>query len=149
MNASAFRTALRQKGYRITSQRLAVLQLISQSPQKHLSADEIFAQTRKRMPRIGIATIYKTLNMLEREGLLYKLEGPDKVSRYEMRGNQDIHAHLQCLRCGRIVDLSRPGLKDLLENLLAGIPFSVLKGNILLYGYCEECKAAEEKARGG
>lgn len=141
MDDIGLRITLTQRGYRVTSQRLAILKIVYQNNEKFLSADEIFLEVKHAVPGIGISTVYKNLNVLEKEGLLYKFKCPDKISRYEICDDKNVHCHLICLRCGKIIKFNGPYLGKLCTNLKNSISFYLVNSNIMLYGYCLNCKA--------
>ena len=93
-------------GCRLTLPRETVLNILNRTD-KHLSVDEVFAVVNRSYPGIGIATIYRTLDLLSRMGLVSKFEFGDGKSRYELaESKKGHHHHLVCNGCGRIIDYS-------------------------------------------
>jgi Fe2+ or Zn2+ uptake regulation protein len=116
------RDALDEAGWRFTRQRAAVFEYI-RSVDSHPTAEEVFAAVRKRIPKISLATVYKSLEALVDCRLAAKLAFADGPARYDCRNDQ--HYHLRCLKTGRIRDLDTPFDPSLIEkldpNLLASL----------------------------
>jgi Fur family ferric uptake transcriptional regulator len=138
METSAFKIFLKENNFRFTAQRLAVLNVVAKEENKHLSATEIYEAVREEHPGIGIATVYKTLRMLEQEGLLSKIELLDKTAHYEINDGT-IHCHLICSRCGKIIEIRGSRVRSALELLQGDSRFAIRQGNANFYGVCEDC----------
>lgn len=139
----------RFRGYvsRWTVPREAILDLFSRTS-KHMSAKEIYATLYRMYPGIGLTTIYRTLDLLVRMGLINKFSIGDGQSRYEFKSGKknEHHHHLICTNCGKIIDYS-DFIKEELElvkktenNLARKYNFIVRDHNIEFYGLCENCK---------
>jgi Fur family peroxide stress response transcriptional regulator len=92
---------LREKGYKLTPQRLEIVGLLSKDT-THASAMDIFKKVRKRAPQISMSTVYYTLDILKKEGLIRELEFYAKDNRYDI--NVSNHLNLICTKCGKIED---------------------------------------------
>jgi len=138
---------IRNEGFRLTLSRQAILNAFAQNPQ-HLSAEEVFMLTHRKHPGIGLATVYRTLNLLTQIGLIRKFNFGDGRSRYELAGKADKehHHHLVCTRCGRIIDYNDFMGKEIkfikeLENELADKhKFKINSHQIYFYGLCDKCQ---------
>lgn len=144
MDASSLKSYLHKKGYRITNQRIAVLNAIMQNENKHLNAREIHALVKKQYPEFGLATVYKNLRVLEQEGLVNKLDLFDNTWHYEMNLSEP-HCHLLCLKCGTVKELGDGFNHFLYELLLQESNFTIEKRALVLYGYCNTCLAEIKK----
>jgi len=142
-----WRHRLRTNCSRWTIPREVILNLLSQSAH-HLSAKEIYAAVYPLYPGIGLTTIYRTLDLLRRLGVVHKISGPDGQSRYELKRveGQDYHHHLICTSCGRIVD-SRDFLEEELDMVKKMAKFLEKRHNFLItdkkiefLGLCENCR---------
>ncbi|HHV75274.1 MAG TPA: transcriptional repressor [Thermoanaerobacterium sp.] len=132
---------LKQKGFKLTTQRRAILDVIIENREKHLSSEEIYDLVREKYPEIGLATVYRTLQLFDEMGIIYKLNFDDGRSRYELYHNEDHqHHHLICLKCGSVIEMEG----DLLENLEEAIEntknFQIIDHNVKFFGYCSKCK---------
>lgn len=138
---------LTDRGFRLTLPRQVILNLF-QGNRQHLSADEVFLTVRSRYPGIGIATVYRNLEILARAGLLLKFDFGDRRSRYELAGEskEDHHHHLICTQCGRIIDYSDfmekevKFVKELETELSQKYNFKIQNHQIHFRGLCEKCQ---------
>lgn len=139
--SDSFREQLREKGYKLTSQRQAVLDVLIEHEGEHLSTEEIYDYIKKGHPEIGLATVYRTLLLLDKMGLVYKLDLDDNCSRYELnRHNEDHrHHHLICTRCGLVAEVEDDLLEALEEQILLKNNFIVKDHGVKFYGYCKSC----------
>jgi Fur family transcriptional regulator, peroxide stress response regulator len=127
---------LRKRGYKLTAQRLAIISLLARD-MTHPGAGDIFRKVRKRVPQISMSTVYYTLDMLKKEGLLRELEFYDRDNRYDITVTD--HINLICKRCGKISDL--PGeLPVSAEAVLNKTGFQPVGMRFEYYGYCKECR---------
>jgi len=134
-------------GYRLTAPRHAVLNILSKS-RKHLSAEDIYLAVHKAYPGIGLATVYRTVELLTRTGLVSKFDFGDGSSRYELAKDPDTnhHHHLVCTVCGRVIDYSEfineetKVLKQIEKTLSKKHNFSIKSHRIYFLGLCNKCK---------
>lgn len=132
---------------RWTLPREVILGLLSRTS-KHMSAKEIYASLYKMYPGIGLTTIYRTLDLLERMGLVNRLSFGDGQNRYEFKSGEkkEHHHHLICTKCGRIIDYSDfldeelELVKKTEEILAKKYNFVIQDHNIDFLGLCEKCK---------
>lgn len=136
---------LKKRGYKFTGQRGAVLGVLVKYSGKHLSTEEIFQFVRDTNPEIGLATVYRTLTLLERVGLVMKIDLDDGFSRYELaRQNEDHrHHHLICSKCGSISEVEVDLLDQLEEQILLKNGFLVKDHRVKFYGLCNHCRQSE------
>lgn len=127
---------LRQRGYKLTSQRLEIISLLARD-RTHPGAMDLFRKVRKRAPRISMSTVYYTLDMLKKEGLLRELAFYDRDNRYDVTVTD--HVNLICKKCGRIEDL--PGEPPFsAEAALKKTGFRPVGMRFEYYGYCRKCQ---------
>lgn len=143
-----FKELLKTKGLKVTNQRLMVLEAIASCPEEHLTAEEIFALVKVGCPEIGLATVYRTIQLLSELHLIDRVNFDDGFVRYEIgsaaeRGQKHHHHHLICMKCGKVSSFQ----EDLLEGLEAKIAdmagFYVVNHEVKLYGYCAACRALQ------
>lgn len=139
--------ALRENVTRWTVSREVILDLLSRSS-GHMSAKEIHAALYAEHPGLGLTTVYRTLELLHRLGLVQKVASGDGQSRYELRseGGKGHHHHLICTRCGRIIDY-RDFIGEELELVKKSEEALAKKHNFLIrdhnfefLGLCEKCR---------
>jgi Fur family transcriptional regulator, ferric uptake regulator len=130
---------LKEKGYKITPQRRALLKVIA-SHHDHLSPEAIYEITKQEYPSIGRVTVYRTLEILNTLDLVCQVHALDGCHSYMMRRPTEHHHHLVCSRCGKAVDFTDCNLKNLENNLAEKTGFSI-DGHLLeLYGKCSDCR---------
>ncbi len=128
-------SSLRNKDYKLTTQRREIIRLLSHN-RSHPGAREIFRQARKGVPGISISTVYYTLDMMKKEGLIRELEYYDADNRYEI--NVSDHINLVCTRCGKIADFTGavPSFSRAVEKATGFRPSSM---RFEYYGLCRQC----------
>jgi len=132
---------------RLTAPREAILEFLSKS-QKHMSAKEIYVALHKTNPSLGLSTIYRTLDLLARMGIVSKISIGDGKSRYEFKSKSKNahHHHLICTKCGTIINYSEFVAEELRlvkkteEQLAKKFDFIIQDHNIEFLGICEKCK---------
>ncbi|MEW5919477.1 MAG: transcriptional repressor [Bacillota bacterium] len=142
--------------HRLTPQRKLVLEIFLENKEHHLSAEELYQISREKGEEIGLATIYRTLELLEELGLLQKMNFGDGRSRYELgpmetldRHHHHHHHHLICLECGRILEVEEDLLSQLEKVVEEKHNFQIINHYLQFFGYCPACrqggKAGEKK----
>lgn len=133
---------LRSSGYKLTSQRKAILEVIIENQDEHLSCDEIYGIVREKHPDLGIATVYRTLQLFEKLEIVYRLNFDDGCSRYELTSDskEHHHHHLICLDCGKVIEVKLDLLDTLEEEIEKEEHFTIVDHNVKFYGYCDDCK---------
>ncbi|GAQ94611.1 fur family transcriptional regulator, ferric uptake regulator [Thermodesulfovibrio aggregans] len=146
------RKRFRECGLKWTQTRQAIIDLLH-SKKGHLSAEEIFIEVKKLYPGIGLATVYRTLELLTELGILRKFDFKDGRARYEfIAGKETVeHYHLVCRICGKIIDYEvdlekqQDPLKDLKNILTERFNFSIERSDIQFFGLCDRCKSLSQK----
>lgn len=133
---------LKEKGCKLTPQRRSVLDIIIENEGKHLSTEEIYDLVKQKCPEIGLATVYRTMQMFDEVGLVYKHNFDDGRSRYELNhNNQDHqHHHLICMNCGKVIEVEEDLLEQLESEIVKKYSFSITNHNVKFFGYCKECQ---------
>ena len=130
-------TTLKQRGLRLTPQRILITDIIHDA-KDHLTAGEIIAYVQAKMPGVNKSTIYRTLDILEQAGCVYKSEqGDEFVYHHDDQGH---HHHLICNRCGKTVDCDEDILALLQRSLVEKYDFRVDFKHVVMSGICGECK---------
>ena len=136
-------------GLRSTAQRRLVTEVFFQSD-AHLSIEDLLAQVREEDPKIGYATVYRTLKLLKDCGLAYERHFGDGVSRYEVAHQDEHHDHLICMDCGKIVEFENDEIERIQERLAARRGFRLKRHKHELYGVGQKnadgtCKVCNKK----
>jgi Fur family transcriptional regulator, ferric uptake regulator len=142
MALDSIRGSLKLKGVRLTRQRQILLELIDKSGQ-HLDAENLFQMAKEKDPKLNRVTVYRTLKLLKQGGLVDELDlmhyGGDQHY-YETRTKQE-HAHVICLRCGRVEEFFGEPLQRLRRQIEAHFGFEILLARTEVGGYCSHCQA--------
>jgi len=143
-----FEEKLRNKGYRNTEQRQAVLSAIIDNEGRHLSTEEIYDIVKANSPDIGLATVYRTLLLLEEMNLIHKVDFNDGRSRYELnKSNEEhLHHHLVCTQCGSIYEVKDDLLEQLEKQIYNKNGFLVTNHSVKFYGLCSDCQKSNGQA---
>lgn len=139
---NAIKDKLQKNGYKLTTQRRAILKVIVDNFDEHLSSDEVYNIVNKEYPELGIATVYRTLQLFEKLNIVYKLNFDDGCSRYELSAGSENHHHhhLICLSCGKVIEVKLDLLESLEEEIESEGQFTIVNHNVKFYGYCSECR---------
>lgn len=132
------RRALNSLGMRVTNQRALIMEIIRQGG-GHLDADEIYRQAREKEPRLSLSTVYRTLQMLKKRGLVEELHFDEGHHHYEVKPSSE-HHHMVCLDCGRVIEFDRPLSKYIKRNVPEAKDFDITATELRMTGYCPECR---------
>jgi len=128
--------ALRKKGYRATSQRIAICRL-ALSSREHPTAQRIYMEIKKLHPTVSLATVYKTLQVLRGLRLVQELAFPQGETRFD--SNVNPHVNVVCLQCGSISDVNDQVLRNVVARAVSRIRFTVTGQRFDVYGVCDKC----------
>lgn len=135
---------LSEKGYRLTPQRLMILSAIEGS-RDHISAEEIYAEVTAKYPHVNISTVYRTLELLKKLGMVYEINLGEGRIRYHAEASGH-HHHLVCQDCGLVIDINEASLSSLRDVLLRDYNFRAELKHVAIFGLCENCR---KKSGGG
>ena len=130
--------SLSEQGYRMTPQRIMVLAAIENS-EHHISAEEIYAQVIAKYPHFNISTVYRTLELLHRLGLVTETDLGGGRVRYHP-ADKGRHHHLVCQGCGKVIDLDESVLDDLKAVLRRDYRFDPDTRHMAFFGRCADCQ---------
>lgn len=130
-----------EKDYKLTPQRHVILQVFLDQAGKHLSADDVYASVKKTNPEIGLATVYRTLELLAELEVLQKMNFGDGRSRYEFNdAGSHHHHHLICLKCGKVTEFADDLMESLETQISKKCAFKVFDHQVKFYGHCKDCQ---------
>lgn len=104
----------------------------------HVSSEDLYQTIRKKNPRIGYTTVYRTMKLFVEAGLAEERHFDDGVARYEVE--QDHHDHLVCTRCGKIVEFESDLIEKTQTEIAAKYGFRIVRHRHELYGHCSTCR---------
>jgi Fur family ferric uptake transcriptional regulator len=129
-----------KKGLRSTEQRRLIVNEFFKAP-AHITIEELLAQVRAIDPRVGYATVYRTLKLFAECGVAHERRFHDGVTRYEIANEDEHHDHLICVECGAITEFEEPAIEQLQDEVAARHGFTVRSHKHELYGVCASCSA--------
>ncbi len=140
-----FEQALRERGLKSTAQRDDIARVFF-GAEGHLSVEELYAAVKRVNPRVGYATVYRTLKLLKECSLAAERHFDDGQARYEpVEDDQQHHDHVICERCGKIVEFASEELERLQERIGRFLGFVVGRHRMELYGICAECREGRRR----
>ncbi|CAB1243385.1 Ferric uptake regulation protein [Clostridiaceae bacterium BL-3] len=136
------KNSLKEKGYKLTPQRRAIVDIIIRNEGQHLTTEEIYDQVRSECPEIGLATVYRTVQLLDEIGVICKLDLDDGCNRYEIIHKEENHQHhhLICNKCSKIIEVTDDLLEPLEREIEKKYDFKILNHSLKFYGICSDCK---------
>jgi Fur family transcriptional regulator, ferric uptake regulator len=129
---------LKRVGLKHTAQRDTILHTFLET-REHLSTDELFRLVRKKDPKIGFTTVYRTLKLLAECGLASEVAFHDGIARYEHQYNRRSHHHMVCTVCGSSVEFFSPEVDRLEQEIGRKYHYDTTRHTFQIYGVCEEC----------
>lgn len=129
---------MERKGLRSTSQRRLVTEVFFRADGHH-SIDDVLAMARAKDPKVGYATVYRTMKLLVECGLANERQFGDTVTRFEIARSDHHHDHLICIDCKCIIEFEDDEIERLQEALAARHGFSLVTHKHELYGLCAAC----------
>jgi len=131
---------LHRVGLKATLPRMRVLELIRSSPQRHLSAEDVYRRLLEEKIDIGLATVYRVLAQLEQAGILARSTFDTGKSVFEINEGPH-HDHLLCVSCGRVDEFHDDAIERRQVAVAAARGFELQEHHLALYGLCAQCRA--------
>src|SRR5215471_5710940 len=129
---------LRQRGYRVTGQRLAVLRAVARDP--HATADAVAEAVRAEMGSISIQAVYDVLSVLVEVGLVRRIQPAGSPARFEARVS-DNHHHVICRGCGRVADVDCAAGSAPCLTAVDDMGYEIDEAEVIYWGLCPECRS--------
>lgn len=133
-----FKNYLQKRGLKFTPQRKTILREVF-STHKHFRADDIFLRVTQKRTCISRASVYRTIELLVKSGLLRQVISGEKHRHYEHTFGHDHHDHLFCLGCGKVIEFKRERIEKLQEEVCRQHGFKPLEHRLQILGYCNKC----------
>lgn len=128
-----------RRGLRSTGQRRLIIETFFSS-MDHLTIDQLLEKVHEKDPRIGYATVYRTMKMLSEGGIVNEHHFGDGAARFELADEEAHHDHLICEECGRITEFEEPAIEELQARVAERHGFVVTRHKHELYGHCHDPK---------
>lgn len=134
-----------ERGIRMTSQRRAILKVM-ETASKHLDAAQILRRAQKLDPSVDRSTVYRTLRLLKRQGMIDELDLMHihgEAHYYERKVKNRDHIHMACLRCGKITEFVSDVFDKLKQQVERDCSYHIVVSRLEIGGYCASCRRAE------
>jgi Fur family transcriptional regulator, ferric uptake regulator len=138
-----FRQWIKDQGLKATAQREDIAQVFF-TINRHISVEELYSEVRHVNPRVGYATVYRTLKLLKECGLAAERHFADGQARFEHVEAERHHDHIICERCGRIVEFLHPQIEQLQAKVAQRFGFVATTHKMEIYGICQECREGRD-----
>jgi len=134
---------LHTSSYKLTPQREATVRVLLEHEEDHLSAEDVYLLVKEKSPEIGLATVYRTLELLTELKIVDKINFGDGVSRYDLRkeGAAHFHHHLVCIECGSVEEIEEDLLEDVEQIVEDRWNFLVKDHRLTFHGICRKCQS--------
>ncbi|MEN6414121.1 MAG: Fur family transcriptional regulator [Veillonellales bacterium] len=130
---------LRDKGFKVTPQRLAIYNVLA-GTKSHPSVEMIFNQLQPLYPTMSLATVYKTIEILKTIGLVQALNVGEDSFRYD--ANASSHPHICCIQCGRVDDLDGIDAEEFIGQVAGKTAYRLTGQQFYFYGICPACQGS-------
>lgn len=135
---SLFNDYLKKSNLKLTKQRKEILRIFI-TTDRHLSVDDFYNIARKKNSRIGHATVFRTLKLLNEAGIARKVDLGDKIIRYEHKYGHQHHDHLICIKCGKFIETLDREIEKLQDKLCKKFNFLPRRHRLEIFGICKRC----------
>ncbi len=135
-----FAEYLRNNGLLESRQREQILDIFLKT-EKHPTINDLYDLVRRKHPKIGLATVYRTMKVICDAGLARETDFGGDIRRFEHKYQHQHHDHLICLNCGRIIEVISPAIEKLQENLARKHRFKAIRHKMEVFGLCKTCKS--------
>ena len=129
---------LKSVGLKITLPRLKILQLLERTPERHMSAEDVFKTLIESGEEVSLATVYRVLTQFENAGLIDKHNFEGGYAVYEKRTHAH-HDHVVCVKCGHVEEFLDPIIESRLEDMAQHMGFKITDHALNIYGICAKC----------
>jgi len=135
-----FKNILSDNNYKFTKQREIIIDTIMDKKNWHFSAEELFEEVRKSDSEIGMATIYRTLELLTELDIIHELDFNEESRKFELYIEDTHHHHLICKNCGKLIEFSDQDINYFEKELEEKYNFEITDHKLTFYGYCSQCR---------
>ncbi|MEW9124003.1 MAG: Fur family transcriptional regulator [Thermotaleaceae bacterium] len=135
---------LKEKEYKVTHQRSAMIDVFLEHKDRFLSAEEIYQRSKEKYPQTNFSTIYRNLEIFEKLGILHKTSINEGAFHYELICEENHHHHIICKGCGKTEVIDFCPFQQANEQMKSK-NFTLTDHKFELFGYCEKCKHPHPK----
>jgi Fe2+/Zn2+ uptake regulation proteins len=128
--------------FRLTTQRQIILEELSKVT-SHPTASELYDMVRKRLPHIGLGTVYRNLELMAEQGMITKIEVGGTQNRFD--ATTETHYHIRCSVCGKVDDIDMPVIHDLADQAAALSAYRIFDHHVEFVGICRTCQQQSQQ----
>lgn len=141
---------LRAAEYKLTPKREHILRVLLEHKDEHLSAEEVYNLVKERVPDVGLATVYRTLELFLNFDIIHGTDFGDGRKRYEFgsAAERHHHHHLICTQCGNIIEVAEDLLEELEDRVSKKYKFEISDHELKIFGRCQDCRASQKEEKG-
>ncbi|WP_202076809.1 Fur family transcriptional regulator [Caldalkalibacillus salinus] len=138
---------LHAHSYKLTPQREATVRVLLENEEDHLSAEDVYLLLKERSPEIGLATVYRTLELLSDLKIIHKINFGDGVARYDLNaeGAERFHHHMVCIQCGSVDEIMEDLLGEVEKKVERNFQFKIYDHQLTFHGVCHRCTENTDK----
>lgn len=129
---------LHEKGLKSTTQRDDIIDVFFKTS-THINLEELLKKVRRKNPKVGYATVYRTMKLLTECGIAIERQFGDGQTRYEHVPDDSHHDHCICIKCGKIIEFENQNIERMQKEIADKLNFTVTNHKMELYGYCSKC----------
>ncbi len=134
---------LKAKEFKLTARRELTLKVLLQNEGEHLSAEEVYNLVKREEPDVGLATVYRALELFQEVGIIHAIDFGDGRKRYEFGmeegKDQHHHHHLICTKCGSIIEFKEDLLDEIESRVSKKHNFTITDHQLKIFGVCSRC----------
>lgn len=140
MELKDFKNHLKSQKLKFTRTRHLIYEEIFSDKTVHPNAYEIHRRLKSKGEKVSLATIYRTLRLFVKSGLVSEVDFGENHSHYEPEISHAAHGHLVCLSCGEVKEFSNEKVQSILKKIGKESQFKTDKFSIQVFGYCQNCQ---------
>ncbi|MCW8902457.1 MULTISPECIES: ferric iron uptake transcriptional regulator [Sedimenticola] len=137
---------IRKAGLKVTAPRVKILELLEKSPERHVSAEDVYKMLLAANEDIGLATVYRVLTQFEAAGLVEKHHFEDGYSVFELSKGKH-HDHIVCVTCGRVKEFVDETIEKRQQMIADDLGFQISEHELVIYGKCLDKNCNRKKIR--
>jgi len=130
---------LKQVGLKVTLPRIKILNILENSSERHMSAEDVYRALLEAEDEVGLATVYRVLTQFEQAGIVVRHHFEGGHSVFELDKGEH-HDHLVCLKCGKVVEFTDDVIETRQHNIAKNAGFTLQDHSLYLYGVCTTCQ---------
>jgi Fur family ferric uptake transcriptional regulator len=139
---------LREAGLKVTAPRMKILRLLESSPQRHMSAEDVYRALIETGEELNLATVYRVLTQFEAAGLVSRLHFEGGHSSFELESGEH-HDHILCVVCGRVDEFVDEVIEKHQSAIAKRLGYRMTDHSLYIYGVCAQCQARGHKPDAG